>query len=168
MLLLFSFFVRSCLKTENSFHFIPLTPFTAVAWGVYIVLAWCHGSKTNRRCNTGKSICQVRDRSKALQGMTAGCTYRPHKTFYFFCLSLTLSLRSVRMSTILPWSSPSDVWFLAQLQALKSHLSVSASLHACHLTLRNATCGWPVLNDMWNYLRIHHLPFCIILQIPAV
>lgn len=73
------------------FLFYSSHSFPIFAWGMCRVLALCHGGTTNRRYSISKGICQVRDRSKALQGMTAGCAYRPHKTF----LSVFSSLPSL-------------------------------------------------------------------------
>lgn len=60
-----------------------------------IVMVLCHGGTANRRYSTSKGNCQVQDkRGKALQGMTAGCTHRPHKTVLFIFSSVCFSLCS--------------------------------------------------------------------------
>lgn len=145
------FSVSDCeLLPFYSSHSFPI-----VAWGMCTVLAWCHGGTTNRRYNTSKSICQVRDRSKALQGMTAGCTYRPHKTF---CLFLSVSLWFASAPAC-PRFSPLYLCFRAQPQALKSHFN-NSTRHAWHLTV------WNVL--MWLtyvkwHVESHCMPFCIMM-----
>lgn len=66
----------SCVVWNSPFIHVTLFPIFAL--DMCVVLALCHGCTT-----TCKGAFQVRDTIKALQGMTAGCMWRPHKKFLY-------------------------------------------------------------------------------------
>lgn len=130
--------ISNSLK-KTTWSFFPTQSFPIFAWGMCIVMVLCHGGTANRRYSTSKGNCQVQDkRGKALQGMTAGCTHRPHKTVLFIFSSVCFSLcshQSEHVSLLLCvcfFFYLFHTWIRIKVQSL-SHISIT--LPASHLTV---------------------------------
>lgn len=109
------------------FPFYLSHSFPVFAWGMCMVLALCHEGTTNKRYSKSKGNCQVRDRSKVLQGMTSGCSLPTTGHMKIFCLSFLfcLSLFVFASAPTCLHSSPSYLCIRAQPQAFRIFLTWS-------------------------------------------
>lgn len=127
--------------------------FPIFAWGLCMVLASRHWGTTNRRYSASKGICQVRDRSKALQGMTAGSTCRPHKTFLSVFSSLPLFIFA--STPACPRFSPLYLCNRAQPQAFKSCFQKLSTWMASDCVKCSIVAGLRALNDKQRFTECH-------------